>query len=403
MGLPAAQLAFLVKNCEDPDVARFVLANLQDPPNERECASMLDPIRAEARRKLAQTSSLNQLPWPQLQPVRGFPAKGKGPSAAEQGSEQKTKILQRQQDGLLKLQKDLLQQQFQNLIKQQQKQQQETATTWRYLMGIENETLIRKMSDPNPLVCMLATQVAGRKRLPVEKECIGLLNSINPNIRQAARQTLIRLGRGVDFGPEPTAGPPQIASSVRSWASWASIQTEEPIEEMKRQPPPVIAKQIPAKPEDPVIELEEPLVGRRTTAHAPARVVPMARLPESTAPLEVEWTEPVRKVELTPQQEGSPGEASISESPPSFAPADAALLWAGVVFGVAIIAIVIRVVVRRRRAVAPPTTPVLSGVPSIDEAKDRAWWLDQASPFEKTPPQPPATKLPWWVDQPSPF
>jgi hypothetical protein len=112
-------------------------------------------------------------------------------------------------------------------MKQQQKQQQEMANIWRDLMKMENETLIRKMKDPNPLVSLLAIQAAGKKRLPVEKECIGLLTSSNPTMRQAARQTLIRLGRGVDFGPEPSASPQQVAASVRSWTSWSALQTED--------------------------------------------------------------------------------------------------------------------------------------------------------------------------------
>ena len=221
-----------------------------------------------------------------------------------------------QQKKFAKMQEGILKHQLQEAIKKQQKQQQEFASALRYLMKLENETLIRKVRDPDPLVSFLAIQVAGKKRLPVEKECIGLLNSINPSLRQAARQTLIRLGRGVDFGPEPTAGPPQIALSVRGWSSWAAIQTEEPIEEPERQPPPVIAKEIPVKPEYQAIELAEPLAGRSVSAEAPVRVVAMARPPKITALPEVEWTEPVPEVELTPQPEESPGAGADSRVAP---------------------------------------------------------------------------------------
>jgi hypothetical protein len=140
-------------------------------------------------------------------------------------------MLRQQKDGLLKLQEKMLKQQLQNAIKQQQKQQKEMATTWRYLMKLENETLIRKITDPNPMVCMLATQMAGKKRLPVAKQCIGQLSNANPMIRQTARQTLVILGRSVDFGPEPSATPQQIAASVRSWSAWAAIQTDDPVED----------------------------------------------------------------------------------------------------------------------------------------------------------------------------
>lgn len=142
-----------------------------------------------------------------------------------------------QGDALAKTHKDILKdvpQEYARLLqaamKQQQKEQQEMAQIWRRLSNIDNDILIHKMKDHDPAVAQLAILIAGKKRLPVEKECIALLKSTNPTIRQAARQTLVRLGRSVDFGPEPTATPQQIAASVRSWSSWADIQTEEPEE-----------------------------------------------------------------------------------------------------------------------------------------------------------------------------
>jgi hypothetical protein len=409
---------FLVKNSDDVDVARFVLANLAEAPNDpREtfnkdtCAgSIYANTRSEARRVLVQLCLLNNTGQGTYQ----YTSQAVNARQSYQIGRFTTShdlvdfgaaINKREADGLQRLQKEFIKTQLPILMRQQQKQQQEMASVWRYVTKLENETLIRKVKDPDPLVSFLAIQVAGKKRLPVEKQCIGLLSSMNPNIRQAARQTLIRLGRGVDFGPEPTAGPPQIAASVRSWASWASIQTEEPIQEVERRPPPVIAKQIPAKPENRAIELEEPLVGRRTGADTPVRVVVMARPPKTTAQPDVEWTELVRKVEPAPQQQESPDDEPTAESPPSFALADTSVWLAAVVLGVTIFTIGIRLFVGRRRTIALPPAPVLSGKPSREEGtvEDRPWWADQPSPFAHPPTKPPPDKRPWWVDQPSPF
>lgn len=130
-----------------------------------------------------------------------------------------------------KLQQTHAKEQLQKAVKKEAlQQQQEMASIWRELMKIDNAIVIRKMNNPDPVISIVAIQVAAKKRLPVEKECIALLASANPKVRQAARQTLVRLGRSVDFGPEPTATPQQIAASVRSWSSWADIQTEEPDE-----------------------------------------------------------------------------------------------------------------------------------------------------------------------------
>jgi hypothetical protein len=223
----------LVKNSNDPDVARYVLANLTNNPSANsECVGVekvdeatISTIRIEAMRSLVQLSFLNQVPAQQAPLAYRYIQMSKFP-APHQTQDQWTRILTQQQQGALQLHKKLLQEQLLYFVKQQQKQQQELASTWRDLMKLENEMLIRKMNDPNPLVALLATQAAGKRRLPVEKKAIGLLSQEDPMIRQAARQTLIRLGYGIDYGPDPTATPPQIAAAVRSWNEWLDVQTK---------------------------------------------------------------------------------------------------------------------------------------------------------------------------------
>ena len=196
-----------------------MLINLQYDSKVPHCFRVaLDETRSEAQRSLIQLTFFNQVPATQVPSLRRYFELGKitPPDFA--------KMLKRRDEDLKKLQKDFVKEQLQSFVKQQQQQQRELASIWRDLMKIEDETLIRKMNDPNPMVSMMAIQVAGKKRLPVEKEAIGLLSSVNPAVRQAARQTLMRLGRGVDYGPDATASPQQVALSMRNWNSWLDVQ-----------------------------------------------------------------------------------------------------------------------------------------------------------------------------------
>lgn len=234
----------MVKNSNDPDVARYVIANLRDNPAALSCVRfMIKNLCKDAQRQLVQLSFNDpgylqrHVDNPQLGTIltKKFehePIKPMTFMMAQQDFlKKRDELFKKQGENMMKLQQELMKQQLQFLIKQQQKQQQEMATIWGDLLKLDNEILIRKMNDPNPMVALLAVQVAGKKRLPVEKECIELLSSAYPPMRQAARQTLIRLGRGVDFGPEPSATSQQIAASTRSWTSWSNLQTVDQEEE----------------------------------------------------------------------------------------------------------------------------------------------------------------------------
>jgi transglutaminase-like putative cysteine protease len=227
---------FLVKNSNDPDVGRYVLANLQHAPNSLDCPQVTaGNIRAEAQIQLWGICSQNPAflnrpkdetplqkaldnlrtdyrnPWTQLATKRIEFFQG---------------LADKQREAAKKIQMEAMTQQVRKAIKQQE----EMAGIWRNLMSLDDAILIRKMKHPDLVVSVLAIQAVGKKRVPAEKECIALLASPIPTVRQAARQTLIRLGRGVDFGPEPTATPLQIAQAAKSWSNWAAIQTPEPAE-----------------------------------------------------------------------------------------------------------------------------------------------------------------------------
>jgi hypothetical protein len=229
---------FLVRNSTDPDVAAYVLANLQDyPPDRRLTCAYIVPAELKALATIrlfclsgSGGSAQGQTYFKGLSPLLQNQLTGilAGPRDAIKSP---AKIVSEQRDKFSKLQQGLVNQQVQDGAKKQLKRQQEMVRIWRELMKIDKEILIRKMKDADPVISMLAIQVAGKKRLPVEKQCIALLSNANPMIRQTARQTLVILGRSVDFGPNPSATPQQIAASVRSWSSWAAIQTDDPVED----------------------------------------------------------------------------------------------------------------------------------------------------------------------------
>jgi hypothetical protein len=71
-----------------------------------------------------------------------------------------------------------------------------------------------------------AAQVAGSRRLKLGSELIELLNDPDPGVRQAARQALVSLSRGQDYGPEATATESERAEAMRRWGQWWSRQAQ---------------------------------------------------------------------------------------------------------------------------------------------------------------------------------
>lgn len=84
--------------------------------------------------------------------------------------------------------------------------------------------LADKLSDPNPLVRWIAAGFAVKKRIPAEAELILLLNDPYPEIRMLARQALVRISRGTDFGPQPLDSQAKINQASRRWTEWLDLQ-----------------------------------------------------------------------------------------------------------------------------------------------------------------------------------
>ncbi len=81
-----------------------------------------------------------------------------------------------------------------------------------------------RLRDDNPLFRRVAIQVIASRRLPLEKELIERLDDRDVSVRQAARQALVLLGRGTDFGPVAKAGKAERAKAIEKWTAWLALQ-----------------------------------------------------------------------------------------------------------------------------------------------------------------------------------
>src|SRR5207245_6217599 len=94
-----------------------------------------------------------------------------------------------------------LKKQFEQFVREQAKLNELLVELLRE-SGNEDETAVKeKLRAADPLMRWVAIQLVGKKWMPLEKDLIGLLADPMPGVRDAARQALVRLSRGSDFGP----------------------------------------------------------------------------------------------------------------------------------------------------------------------------------------------------------
>jgi hypothetical protein len=96
------------------------------------------------------------------------------------------------------------------------------------LAGQSKEMLARKMSDADDETRWMAIQIVSAKRYHLEGALLKRLGDAKSAVRQAARQALIRLSRGNDFGPTTEATSKERARAVDKWKRWWSLQDSNP-------------------------------------------------------------------------------------------------------------------------------------------------------------------------------
>jgi hypothetical protein len=118
-----------------------------------------------------------------------------------------------------------LKKQFDQMVRDLAKQNEILQPIVRELVHEEQDTIATKLHDDDPWVRYVAVHVAAKKWMPVEKDLITLLTDPYPAVRDAARQALVRLSRGNDFGPLPNALPVQVTQAQEQWQTWLDLQT----------------------------------------------------------------------------------------------------------------------------------------------------------------------------------
>jgi hypothetical protein len=73
------------------------------------------------------------------------------------------------------------------------------------------------LKDESPELRAAAARAIGNKNLALASELIELLRDLEPAVQQAARQSLVRLAKGVDYGPEPSADSAAREAAIERW------------------------------------------------------------------------------------------------------------------------------------------------------------------------------------------
>jgi hypothetical protein len=89
---------------------------------------------------------------------------------------------------------------------------------------VEETRLAEQLRDADPSTRLEALIAVAIKRPHREGEVIELLNDKEPEVRLAARQVLVRLARGTDFGPRAAAGRKERLQAVCRWKEWWAAQ-----------------------------------------------------------------------------------------------------------------------------------------------------------------------------------
>jgi hypothetical protein len=85
----------------------------------------------------------------------------------------------------------------------------------------QGQTYLRaRLKDDASEVRQAAARVVGSRMPSLGRDVVELLDDDVPAVRQAARQALVRLSKGEDFGPSPNAGREEWARAQQQWRDW---------------------------------------------------------------------------------------------------------------------------------------------------------------------------------------
>lgn len=221
------RLDSLVRESSDPAMIHYVITHLgEGVPRQSKYTRQIQKMRSQL-----QTYQM-LLAWDPIRTLTSPLRYGKTPSLQQTQERQKayqTMVRQAQQQAALK---SFLEQAQQNVI---------LSHMLRELIKDSPGVITEKLNDEQPLVRFLAAHAVGRKRLPLEDRLMGLLSDPYPQVREAARQALVRISRGNDFGPAQNASAKQLTQASEAWRQWHRWQ-DPPESTLESVPPSQPAK-----------------------------------------------------------------------------------------------------------------------------------------------------------------
>jgi hypothetical protein len=96
-----------------------------------------------------------------------------------------------------------------------------------YLARKDSAYLKKQAVEDRVQIRLAAAKAIGKKGLPLGAELIELLKDADPDVRQAARGSLVKLGKGADFGPEKDAKDGERDAAIAQWKEWWAKQASK--------------------------------------------------------------------------------------------------------------------------------------------------------------------------------
>jgi sulfur transfer complex TusBCD TusB component (DsrH family) len=94
-------------------------------------------------------------------------------------------------------------------------------------LGRQSAKVVKeKLQDQRPEVRIAAARAVGDKGMKLGAELIDLLGDKEAEVQQAARQALVKLAKGSDYGPERDAKDNERADAVKQWKAWWAKQAK---------------------------------------------------------------------------------------------------------------------------------------------------------------------------------